>query len=124
MPDAHTWPVCKAVVETMFCIVNQCIFNQTRRYWLLSNDLNVALSISVCMKNHIQQSDITPFNFMKGDFESKLGALRMHIMAKVQVVLIPFLTFTSSYNDSKAHNMLALMLDPRLKSLDVVMGVC
>jgi hypothetical protein len=30
------------------------------------------------------------------------------------------MTFTSSYNASKAHNMLAFMLDLRFKSLDVV----
>jgi hypothetical protein len=60
---------------------------------------------------------------VKGDFESKLGALQVHMMAKVQVVLAPFLAFTS-YNVSKVHNMLALMLDPHLKFLDVVKGVC
>jgi hypothetical protein len=42
------------------------------------------------------------------------------MMAKVQVVLAPFLAFTSTYNASKTHNMLALMLDMRFKSLDVV----
>jgi hypothetical protein len=45
------------------------------------------------------------------------------MMAEVQIVLAPFLTFTFSYNVTKAHNMLALMLDPRFKFLDVVKGV-
>jgi hypothetical protein len=75
MLDAHTWPVCKVVVQTMFIVVNQCIFNQIRGCWLLSNDLNVTLSIIVCMQNQIQQYEISPFNFVKGDFEYKLGAL-------------------------------------------------
>ncbi len=42
------------------------------------------------------------------------------MMAKVQVILGPFLAFTSIYNASKTHNMLTLMLDLRFKSLDVV----
>jgi hypothetical protein len=57
---------------------------------------------------------------VKGDFESKLQALWVCMMVKVQAALAPFLAFASTYNASKAHNMLALMLDPHFKSLDVV----
>jgi len=42
------------------------------------------------------------------------------MMAKVQVVLVPFLGFKYSYNASKAQNMLALVLDSHFKSVDVV----
>jgi hypothetical protein len=63
------------VVATMLPVVKHCIFNQTQGYWLFSNALNVALSISVSLHNEIEQSDITSFNFVRGDFESKLGAL-------------------------------------------------
>jgi hypothetical protein len=59
-------------------------------------------------------------NFGKGDFEFELGALRVCMVVKIQVVLTPFLVFTSFYNASKVHNMLALMLDLRFQSLDVV----
>jgi len=51
VPDAHTWAVCEMVVETVFPIVKQCILNQTQGYWLLSNALNVALLLTVCMQN-------------------------------------------------------------------------
>jgi hypothetical protein len=44
----------------------------------------------------------------------------MHMMTKAQVILAPFLAFTSSYNVSKAHTVLTLMLDMCFKSLDVV----
>lgn len=44
----------------------------------------------------------------------------MHIMAKVLVALVPFLSFASTYSVSKAHNMLVLMLDLLFKSLNVV----
>ncbi len=57
---------------------------------------------------------------MKGDFEFKLEALWVCTMVEVQATLAPFLAFASTYNASKAHNMLALMLDTHLKSLDVV----
>jgi len=42
------------------------------------------------------------------------------MVVEVQVVLTPFLAFTSSYNANKVHNMLALMLDLHFKPLDVV----
>ncbi len=51
VPNAHTWVVFKMVAEIMLLVVKQCIFNQTRGYWLLSNALNVAISIGVCIQN-------------------------------------------------------------------------
>jgi len=42
------------------------------------------------------------------------------MMAKVLVVLAPFLSFASSYNASKVHNMLILTLELCFKSLNVV----
>ncbi len=57
---------------------------------------------------------------MRGDFEFELGALRVHMVVEVQVVLTPFLAFTSFYNASKVHNMLALKMDLCFKSFDVV----
>jgi hypothetical protein len=42
------------------------------------------------------------------------------MMVELHVVLAPFVAFTFSYNANKAHNMLALMLDPCSKSFDVV----
>jgi len=47
----HTWAINKVVVKTMFPFVKHCILNQTRGCWLLSNALNVALSINVCIQN-------------------------------------------------------------------------
>jgi hypothetical protein len=44
----------------------------------------------------------------------------MQMMPKVLVALFPFLSFASTYNVTKVHNMLVLMLDLHFKSLDVV----
>jgi len=87
---------------------------------LRSNALNVALSINVHIQNQIQQYEITPFNFVKGDFEFELRALRVCMMVDVQAFLAPFLAFASTYNATKAHKKLALMLDPHFKSLNVM----
>jgi hypothetical protein len=48
---------------------------------------------------------------VKGDFEAELQTFHMHMMGEVLVALVPFLAFAYAYNLSKAHNMLALMLD-------------
>ncbi len=55
---------------------------------------------------------------MKGDFGFELGALHVHMMVEVQVVLVLFSSFKSSYNANKIHNMLAIMLD--FKFVDVM----
>jgi hypothetical protein len=73
--DAHTWAICNLVDKIMFLVVKQCILNQTQGYWLLFDALNATLLINVCMQNQIQQSEITPFNFVRGDFDSKLTTL-------------------------------------------------
>ncbi len=57
---------------------------------------------------------------MRGDFEYELGALFTYMMAQIKIVLAPFLAFASIYIVAKVHNMLALMLNPRFKSLDIL----
>jgi len=118
--DAHRWAIYKMVVKIMFTIVKQYMFNQTQQYWLLFGATNATLSISLCMQNEIEQYDITPRNIVKGDCEYELVILRMHMMIEVQVVLGPFLFFAYTYNDTKVHNILALLFNSYFKSLDVV----
>jgi hypothetical protein len=42
------------------------------------------------------------------------------MMIEMMVVLVPFLSFATTYTLNKAHNMFALMLDLHFKCLDVV----
>jgi hypothetical protein len=42
------------------------------------------------------------------------------MMIEMMVVLVPFLSFATTYIPNKAHNMFALMLDLHFKCLDVV----
>lgn len=44
----------------------------------------------------------------------------MRVMGEVLLVLAPLLASSSTYSLSKVHNILALMLDVRFKSLDMV----
>ncbi len=68
----------------------------------------------------IRQFESTSSNFIRGDFKFDLQALCLCMMAKMIVVLAPFLSFATTYTPNKAHNMFALMLDPHFKCLDVV----
>jgi len=42
------------------------------------------------------------------------------MMAKMMTILVPFLSFATTYIPSYTHNMFTLMLDLRFKFLDVV----
>lgn len=72
------------------------------------------------MKNEIKQCETISMNLMMGDFEYKLGALQVHMIIELMAILVPFLSFTYTYSASKVQNMLALMLDPCFKSLEVL----
>jgi hypothetical protein len=72
------------------------------------------------MKNEIEQCETISMNFVRGGFESKLGALQVHIIMELMAILIPFLSFIYTYSVSKVQNMLVLMLDLCFKSLEVV----
>jgi hypothetical protein len=41
-------------------------------------------------------------------------------MMEMMAVLVPFLSFATTYTPNKTHNMFALMLDQHFKCLDVV----
>jgi hypothetical protein len=60
------------------------------------------------MKNEIEQCETISMNFLKGDFESKLGALQVHMIMELMAILIPVLSFTYTYSVSNVQNMLAL----------------
>jgi len=49
MSLGSTWAITKVVINILGPMVEQCILNYTKRYWLLSDVLFVA--ISICSKN-------------------------------------------------------------------------
>jgi hypothetical protein len=50
MSLGSTWAIAKMVINILGHMVEQCILNQTKGYWLLSNALFAAFSI--CSKVH------------------------------------------------------------------------
>jgi len=102
--------------------VRQCILNQTRGYWLLSDALAATLAISVEFGAHIDHlSNMNP-PLQHGDFDAELGILRGKMSLEAMLVMGPFLSFTHTFISEKAHNMIVLMIDPHFKGLECVIA--
>ncbi len=86
--------------------------NQFRGYWLLTDVLFVAKTMS-CKLNEEPKMNQFLDNSIEEDVvvvvESDL--LASNIKAKVFNILDAFLSFLKKFDERKVHNMLALMLD-------------
>lgn len=120
VPSLETWAVAKAVTDALTPVLQQCVINQSKGYWLLSDALATALGLCIQLhKVQIEKGMVSP-KLETGNFESELEVLQARMMSEVINALAPFLSFTVSYSAKHAHNMLALMLDPRYKGLRLV----
>ncbi|KAG0556897.1 hypothetical protein KC19_11G087000 [Ceratodon purpureus] len=120
LPGLETWTVAKAVTDALIPMVQQCVTNQSKGYWLLSDALASALGLCIQLhKEQIEKGLVSP-KLETGNFDSELEVLQSRMMSEVINALAPFLSFTVSYSAKHAHNMLALMLDPRYKGLSLV----
>lgn len=120
VPSLETWAVAKAVTDALTPVLQRCVINQTKGYWLLSDALATALGLCIQLhKEQIEKGLASP-KLEAGNFESELEVLQARMMSEVINALAPFLSFTVSYSPKHAHNMLALMLDPRYKGLSLV----
>ena len=120
VPSGMTWATARTVTQTLNPVVQQCVLNQTRGYWLLSDALAAALRMSIELQGVYDQSASVIPPLQVGDFESEIEILKAR-MAKTAVdVMKPFLRFSLQFVADKAHNMLSLMLDPRFKGLELV----
>ena len=120
VPSEMTWATARTVTQTLNPVVQQCVLNQTRGYWLLSDALAAAFRMSIELQGvYDQSSSVVPL-LQVGDFESEIEILKAR-MAKTAVdVMKPFLRFSLQFVADRAHNMLSLMLDPRFKGLEYV----
>lgn len=116
VPNAHTWAVCKAIIETMIPIVKQCIL--IWRYWLLFDAMNVTFSLSAVMQNEIEQFDISSSNFVRANFDYEVSSIVDVCDGWNHGNLGSISHIVSIYIVTKTWNM--LMLDSCFKSLDVV----
>ncbi|KAG0573230.1 hypothetical protein KC19_VG160100 [Ceratodon purpureus] len=120
VPSGLTWAVARTVTGTLNAIVKQCILNQTREYRLLSDALAPAFRVSVELHDVHDQRALAVPALRVGNVESDIEMLKMRMAREAIGVLKPFLAFADVFNESKAHNMLALMLDPRFKGLECI----
>ncbi len=65
------------------------------------------------MRNSLAKEEINAFDFELEEFIS-------HMKRQVLEVLWPFISFMHVIDKKKGHNMLALMLDPRYKSMHLM----
>lgn len=121
-PSLQSWAVARAVSEILLPVLSQIVMNQTRGYWFLSDALAATLSLSIDLRDErwISTSKVTTSDGVGNDFDGDLLAFKMRMREEVLGVLEPFLSFATVFSRRKAHNMLALMLDPRFKGLGLV----
>ncbi len=91
---------------------------------MLNDALNSAISMSLKFRDEIDFA--TCENLMKedGNVVYGLSCLASNIKKKVVQVLDFFLSFLKKNEESKAHNVLPLMLDPRFKTFLVSSLIC
>ena len=120
VPSGLTWAVAKAVTETLRPVMQQCILNQSRGYWLLSDALYAAFHISIHLQNEYDRRLLAVPTLRCGQMDSELQLLYGRMAFESIEVIKPCLAFAVDFTREKAHNMLSLMLDPRYKGLQVI----
>jgi hypothetical protein len=66
--------------------------------------------------------EFDPWFWQNLNFDGELKILKIRKQKQVIVVLEPFFSFMLGFQPHKAHNMLALMLDPRYKGLRLIIN--
>ncbi len=65
------------------------------------------------MPNSLIENEINIFDFV---LEELISRMKHYVLE----VLLPFISFMHDFDKKKSHNMLALMLDPKYKNMDLV----
>ncbi|KAG0584835.1 hypothetical protein M758_3G242300 [Ceratodon purpureus] len=120
LPSPQTWAVARAATETLIPVVKQSVLKQNHGFWFLSEALAAALTLSIHFRqSHLFAGEVTTSNG-DGDFDGELLIMKSRMEEEVLAVLEPLLSFAGTFSRQSAHNMLALMLDPRFKGLGLV----
>ncbi len=96
-----------------------CVLNQSNKHWLLSDALHLAISMSLKLKEDQKMHYLLNLNGRGFIVALELICLASNVRKEVCGVLNSFLSFWKKF-DKRTHNMLALMLDTRLKSFRLV----
>ncbi len=100
--------------------MSTCVINQCCGYWLLLNALTFAIKLYVNLFNERLKFQKKIDAIKEMDVHMKVKQLNVNMQRQVTIVLRPFLDFMYSFNPSKAHNMVILMLDPQFKDLSLM----
>ncbi len=104
----------------MNLVVSAYVLNQSTNHWLLFDAHNFVITMS----STIEEVTMRPFLEFHMDVDLgiffELTSFASNIRSKVFGLLDSFLLFMKTYDEKKAHNMLALMHDPRFKSLCLI----
>ena len=76
--------------------------------------------MSVKQRVESNRREVAVSSLEVGSFDSELEIMHGRIAKAGCVFLEPFLDFTFKFSKDKAHNMVAIMLDPRYKSLQSI----
>ncbi len=123
-PNCQTWSIAQAITCTLMPIVKQCVLNQSQGYWLLLDALGSAFSLCIVIKVDVCKTQALNQPFLRKDFDSNIQEFKLRMMGQVLNALGPFLPFYESYIVAKAHNMLAIMLDPCFKNMKIIWDFC
>jgi len=99
------------------------ILNQSKGLWLSNDGLNVAISMSLKLKdktNHLPLSNVLINDIDDSGLTIELETFAKNIKKEFIMVINSFLSFLKRYNKRKTHNLLDLMLNPRFKSLRLI----
>jgi hypothetical protein len=121
VPPPSKWYICQIVVDCISPIVTTCVQNQSRGHWLLSDVLHSAISMSLKLIEDLKNIP-SSLALMEEDSSvaHELICLASNIKKEVCGVLNGFFSFLKKIYERKTHNMFALMLDSRFKSLCLV----
>jgi hypothetical protein len=85
-----TWAIGLVPIETLNHIIHQWLLNRHKKYWLLSNELFVALAMmGMVRKDHAHQTYVIP-PLKCGEFDRQINVLYCKMVAKVINMLCPF----------------------------------
>jgi hypothetical protein len=115
------WAIVWVVTKILHPIVHQCLVNQCKGYWLLSNALFATLVIMRMMKKEYARQVILVPPLRCGEFDQKIEILSSKMAAKVINVMCLFLGFVETFSQEKANMMLTLMFDLCFKGMNYIM---
>jgi hypothetical protein len=104
------------MIEILNQVVKQCVLNQTRGYWLMFDVRYVTISIKINFQvEYNSRAPIFP-PLTCENFDEKLKISYVKMVIEYLHVLQPFLAFCVKFDVAMAHNMMALMLNPKYKA--------